>query len=82
MNIESPPIDAIVPIGRSGLVYISEATQVLPGRLGFQGDAELALKPPIVEADGGERLDGGVSQCQLSSYRDDKVQVTEAHVCS
>ena len=42
----------------------------------------LALKPPIVEADGGERLDGGVSQCQLSSHHDDEVQVTEAHVCA
>ena len=38
------------------------------------------LKPPVVKADGGERLDGGVSQCQLSSYRDDEVQVPEAHV--
>ena len=26
-----------------------------------------------VEADGGERLDGGMSQCQLSSHRDDEV---------
>ena len=40
------------------------------------------LKPPVVEADGGERLDGGVSQCQLSSHRDDEVQVSEAHVCT
>ena len=38
--------------------------------------------PPVVEVDGGERLDGGVSQCQLSSHRDDEVQVTEAHVCA
>ena len=30
------------------------------------------LKPPVVAADGGERLDGGVSQCQLSSHRDDE----------
>ena len=27
-------------------------------------------------------MDGGVSQCQLSSHRDDEVQVTEAHVCT
>ena len=59
-----------------------EVVWVLPGRLGSQGDAELALKPLVVEADGGERLDGGVSQCQLSSHRDDEVQVTEAHVCA
>ena len=50
-----------------------EVARVLPRWLGSQGDAELALEPPIVEADGGERLDGGVSQCQLSSHRDDKV---------
>ena len=49
---------------------------------GSQGDAELAPKPPVVEADGGERLDGGMSQCQLSSHYDDEVQVTEAHVCA
>ena len=59
-----------------------EATRVLPGWLGSQGDAELALKPPVVEVDGGERLDGGVSQCQLSSHCDHEVQVTEAHVCA
>ena len=40
------------------------------------------LKPPEVEADGRERLDGGMSQRQLSSHRDDEVQVPEAHVCS
>ena len=40
------------------------------------------LKPPIVEADGGERLDGGVNQCQLSSHRADEVLETEAHVCT
>ena len=59
-----------------------EVARILPGRLGSQGDAELALKPPVVEADGGERLHGGVSQCQLSSHRDNEVQVTEAHVCA
>ena len=58
-----------------------EAVWVLPRQLGSKGDAELALKPPIVEADGGERLDGGVSQRQLSSHHDDEVQVTEAHMC-
>ena len=50
-----------------------EATLVLPGLLGSKGDTELVLKPLVVEADGGERLDGGVSQCQLSSHRDDEV---------
>ena len=59
-----------------------EVVWVLPGRLGSQGDAELALKPLVVEADGGERLDGGVSQCQLSSHRDDEVQVPKVHVCA
>ena len=39
-----------------------EAEWVLPGWLGSKGDAVLALKPPIVEVDGGERLDGNVSQ--------------------
>ena len=42
----------------------------------------MALKPLMVEADGGERLDGGVSQCQLSSDRDDEVRVPEVHVCA
>ena len=46
---------------------------VLPGLLGSKGDTELALKPLVVEADGGERLDGNVSQCQLSSHRDYEV---------
>ena len=40
------------------------------------------LKPPVVEADGGERLDGGVGQLQLSSNRDDEVQVIEMHMCT
>ena len=40
------------------------------------------LKPSVVEVDGGERLDGNVSQRQLSSHRDDEVQVTEMHVCA
>ena len=46
---------------------------VLPGWLRSKGDAGLALKPPVVEVDGGERLDGDVEQCQLSSHRDDEV---------
>ena len=49
-----------------------EAALVLPGLLGSKGDTKLALKPLVVEADGGERLDGGVSQCQLSPHRDDE----------
>ena len=44
-----------------------EAEWVLPGRLWSKGDARLALKPPVVEVEGGERLDGGVGQRQLSS---------------
>ena len=51
----------------------SEAALVLPGLLESKGDTELVLKPLLVEADGGERLDGGVSQCQLSSHHDDEV---------
>jgi len=43
------------------------------GWLGSKGDAGLVLKPLEVEADGGERLGGGVSQCQLSSHHDDEV---------
>ena len=50
-----------------------EAARVLPGRPGSEGDIGLALKPPVVEADGGERLDGGVGQRQLSSHRGDEV---------
>ena len=50
-----------------------EATLGLSGLLGSEGDAELAPKPLMVEADGGERLDGGVSQRQLSSHHDDEV---------
>ena len=30
MNVKSPPIDGIVPIGRSGLVYINYETRILP----------------------------------------------------
>ena len=57
-----------------------EVALVFPGLLGSQRDTKLVLKPLVVEADGGERLDGGMSQCQLSSHRDDEVQVTEVHV--
>ena len=38
-----------------------EAALVLPGLLGSKGDTKLALKPLMVETDGGERLDGGLS---------------------
>ena len=58
------------------------AVRVLPRRPGSKGDTGLALKPPVVETDGGERLDGGVGQRQLSSHRDDEVQVTKMHVCA
>ena len=50
-----------------------EAARVLPGWLRSKGDTGLGLKPPIVEVDGGERLDGDVGQRQLSSHRDDEV---------
>ena len=50
-----------------------EAALVLPRLLGSKGDTELALKPLVVEVDGGERLDGGVSQCQLSTHCNDEV---------
>ena len=50
-----------------------EAALVLPGLLGSKGGIELALKPLVVEADVGERLDGRMSQCQLSSHHDDEV---------
>ena len=40
------------------------------------------LKPPVARADGGERLDGEMGQRQLSSHRDDEVQVTEMQVCA
>ena len=54
-------------------IGMGKAALVLPGLLGSKGDTELVLKPLVVEADGGERLDGGVSQCQLSSHHDDEV---------
>ena len=50
-----------------------EAVQVLPRRLWSKGEAGLALKPPVVEVDGGERLDGHVGQRQLSSQCDNEV---------
>ena len=50
-----------------------EAALVLPRLLGSKRDTKLPLKPLVVEADGGESRDGGVSQCQLSSHRDDEV---------
>ena len=54
-----------------------EVARVLPGRLGSDGDVGLALKPLVAGADGGERLDDETGQRQLSSHRDDEVQVTE-----
>ena len=50
-----------------------EVAWVLPGQLRSKGDAKLVLKPPVVEADGGERLDGSVGQRQFSTHRDDEV---------
>ena len=50
-----------------------EVALVLPRLLGSKGDSEPALKPLMVQADGGERLDGSVSQYQLSSHHDDEV---------
>ena len=50
-----------------------EAALVLPGLLGSKGDTEPMPKPLVVEADGGERLDGDMSQDQLSSHHDDEV---------
>ena len=63
----SGKLRCVVGIGKG------EVALVLPRLLGFKGDTELALKPFVVEADGGERLDGGVSQCQLSSHCDAEV---------
>ena len=55
------------------IVGKGEATLVLPGLLGSKGDAELVPKPLVVEADGGERSDGGVRPYQLSSHRDNEI---------
>ena len=49
-----------------------EAPLVLPGLLEPKGGVELVPKPLVVEADGGERLDGSVSPYQLSSHHDDE----------
>ena len=49
---------------------------------GSKGDIGLALKPPVAEVDGGERLDGRVGRRQLSSQCDDEIQVTKTHVCA
>jgi len=54
-------------------VGMGEAMLVLPKLLGSEGGTELEPKPLVVEADGGERLDSGVSHCQLSSHGDDEV---------
>ena len=50
-----------------------DATRGLPGRLGSKGDSGLALKPPIAEVDGGERLDGRMGQRQLFSQCADQI---------
>ena len=75
-----------VPLsGRSCHVVIvgkGEATLVLPGLLGSKGDAVLAPKTFMVEAGGGERLDGGVHPYQLSSHRDDEILAPKAHMCA
>ena len=55
---------------------------VLPGLSWSKGGAELAPKPLMVKAIGGKRSDGGVRPYQLSSHRDDEVQVTKMHVCA
>ena len=55
---------------------------VLPGLSWSKGDAELAPKPLMVKAIGGKRSDGGVRPYQLSSHRDDEIQVPKMHVCA
>jgi len=66
-----------VPLsGRSCHVVIvgkGEATLALLGLLGSKGDAEPTPKPLMVEADGGERLDGRVHPYQLSFHRDNEI---------
>ena len=62
--------------GRSCHVIIvgkGEAMLVLPGLLGSKGDTEPMPKPLVVEADGGERLCGGVHRYRLSSHHDDEI---------
>ena len=75
-----------VPLsGRSCHVIVvgeGEVTLVLPGLLGSKGDAELAPKPLVVEANGGERLDGGVLPYQLSPHHNDEISAPKAHVCA
>ena len=71
--------------GRSCHIIIvgkGKAMLVLPELLGSKGDAELAPTLLVVEDDGGERLDGGVRPYQLSSHRDDEIQVPKMHVCA
>jgi len=55
---------------------------VLPGLPWSKGGAELATKPLMVKAVGGKRSDGGVRPYQLSSHRDDEIQVPKMHVCA
>ena len=59
-----------------------EAARGILGQLGSNGDAKLTLEPPVARDDGRERLDGETGQRQLSSHRDDEVQVIETHVCA
>ena len=59
-----------------------EAMLVLPGLPWSKGGAELAPKPLMVKAVGGKRSGGGVRPYQLSSHRDDEIQVPETHVCA
>ena len=59
-----------------------EAMLVLPGLPWSKGGAELAPKPLMVKAVGGKRSDGGVRPYQLSSHRDDEIQVPKMHVCA
>ena len=59
-----------------------EAARVLSGQLGSEGDTGLALKPPVAGTNGGEILHGEMGQRQLSSHRDDEVQVTKTHMCA
>jgi len=50
-----------------------EATLVLLGLLGSEGDAEMAPKPLMVEGSGGERPDGGVRPYQIFPHRNDEI---------
>ena len=64
------------------IVGEGEEMLVLPGLPWSKGGTELAPKPLMVKAIGGKRSDGGVRPYQLSSHRDDEIQVPETHVCT